>query len=170
MNGVGKGLGMSALLLAMAGCAGGPSGPKAITPEQEVKAKCDQLYADSRIDPVRGRIQVPLALGAPQDIDKLADRTRPTDADRPAIKALWEAEEACRRYGEQKLGSLPAYRMRSDDEMSEALADLYDGAITYGQFARRMLYIGERDKAARESIDEEIRQREKWRLMHDYNN
>lgn len=170
MSGIRRAIGVPMLLLAMVGCAGGPGGPKAITPEQDVKAKCDQLYADSRIDPVRERIQVPLTLGAPQDIEKLANRTRPTDADRPAIKALWEAEEACRRYGEQKLGSLPAYRVRSDDEMSEALADLYDGAITYGQFARRMLYIGERDKAARESIDEEIRQREKWRLMHDHNN
>jgi len=170
MSGIRKAVGVPMLLLAMVGCAGGPGGPKVIAPEQDVKAKCDQLYADSRIDPVRERIQVPLTLGAPQDIDKLANRTRPTDADRPAIKALWEAEEACRRYGEQKLGSRPAYRMRSDDELSEALADLYDGAITYGQFARRMLYIGERDKAARDSIDEEIRQREKWRLMHDYNN
>lgn len=169
MKGFTGGAGTLLLVVGLAGCASSPGGNK-VTPEQDVKAKCDQLYADSRIDPVRERIQVPLTLGAPQDIDKLANRTRPTDADRPAIKALWEAEEACRRYGEQKLGSLPAYRMRSDDEMSEALADLYDGAITYGQFARRMLYIGERDKAARDSIDEEIRQREKWRLMHDYNN
>jgi hypothetical protein len=167
---IGTGMGIPVLLLGLAGCATGPSGQKQNTPEQDVKAKCNQFYADSRIDPVRGRIQVPLTFGAPQDIDKLANRTRASDADRPAIKALWEAQEACRRYGEEKLGSMPSYRAISDDEMSDALADLYDGTITYGQFARRTLYIGDRDRAARERVDEEIRQREKWRQVHDYDN
>jgi hypothetical protein len=156
------------MLLGLAGCAPKPGARTEVSPEQDVKANCTRLYADSRIDPVRNHIQLPLVLGTPQDIERLSARDRVADVDRPALKALWEAKEACRKYGEEKLGALPAHRARSEDEVSDSLGDLYEGTISYGQFARRMLFIGARDKAARESIDDELRQREKWRKLNEY--
>jgi hypothetical protein len=150
---------------AVAGCAGMPGETERTA--KHVRAECDKLYADARIDPLRRHIQLPISFEAPQPIEMLADKTRPTEAEKPAIKALSEAMHECRRVSEEHLGPLPIYRMKSEDRVLEALADLYEGATTYGQFAREVLYIGERDKVARETLDEEIRGREKWRALHD---
>ena len=151
--------------LLVEGCAGQRAGPGV---EKDIQTYCDEQYASPAIDPVRDKVQLPLSFDAPQSIDRLADRTKATDTERVAVKALWEARERCRSYSESKLGSQPTFRVRSEDRLSEALADLYEGGITYGQFARSMLYIGSSDKAARESLDEEIKQREKWRIFRDY--
>jgi hypothetical protein len=150
----------------VAGCAApGAKGPSV---EDQVRAHCERAYADARIDPIRAKVQLPLSFDDPQDVERLADRSFVTDAERPAVKALWEAKESCRREAERLLGPPPRYREVSEGQVSVALAELFDGEITYGQFARTMLFIGARDKSARETIDAEIRQREKWRDMTDY--
>lgn len=161
-----NGVGVILACAVVAGCAG--SGSKGPSPEDQVRTFCEQAYADKRIDPIRSKVQVPLSFDAPQEVEKLANRSVVTDEERPAVKALWEAKEACRREAERVLGPPPRYREVSEDQLSVALAELYDGELTWGQFARTMLFIGARDKSARESIDAEIRQREKWRDLNDY--
>ena len=131
---------------------------------REVRAHCDALLADARIDPVRSKIQLPLSFDSPQAIDYLSDRTYPTPDESLAIQALWEARTGCRRFGEARLGPMPNFRAESEDALVDLLGDLREGAITYGQFARKVLHVGARDKHARELLDEAQRARDMARL------
>jgi len=155
---------LAALSVLAAGCASDPGRPAASG--QTVDA-CEQLMADPRIDPIRDKVAVPISLGASQDIAFLSNRNRPTDAERPAIKVLWDAHEACRAWTEARAGGEPRYRASSDEAVGALLGDLHDGAITYGQFARKLLYIGAQYKSARESLDMELDARARWKLMDD---
>jgi hypothetical protein len=121
--------------------------------------------ADPRIDPVREKIAVPISVGARQDVAFLSNRSRPTDAERPAIKALWEAHEACRASTEARSGPAPRYRAATNEAVGALLGDLHEGAITYGQFARKLLYIGAQDNSAQETLDQELAARTRWRLL-----
>jgi hypothetical protein len=159
-----RGLLLSALAGAlMAGCAMAP--PPAT--EKDIRTDCAQYYADPAIDPVRDRIQIPLQIGEPQPVDMLARRVKATEAERPAIKAFSGAFDACIQRAAQELGTLPSYRLRTNNRISEGFADLYAGDITYGQFAKLMLFEGERDQVERQQLDEEIRSRERWKILHD---
>lgn len=146
-----------------AACAGPgrhPVGTNEDAKAAEVRRHCDALYSDARIEPVRSRIQLPISFDAAQDVERLSDRAYPTDAERVAVKALWEARTECRRFGESRLGPLPNYRAESEDALVDLFGDLHEGALTYGQFARKLLFIGARDKHARELLDEARRARD----------
>jgi len=149
-------------MLLVAGCSSGPERPVAANSRAET---CEPLMADPRIDPMRGRIAVPISLDASQDVSNLSDRSRPTDAERPAIKALWDAHEACRALSEARFGPLPRYRASSHEAVSALLGELHEGTITYGQFARKLLYIGAQDQSARETLDDELEARARWKAM-----
>lgn len=148
-----------------AGCTAG----KVVRHEPEVRALCEQVYAVGAIDPVRDKILIPIPIGEGQPIEMLSNRMYPTDGERPAIKALSDAFTACNRFAEKKLGEPPLFRRATNDRIIDSLADLYAGDITYGGFAKSVLYIGERDQIARQELDEEIRTREKWRDLQDFN-
>lgn len=152
---------MSVLL---AGCAASPGRTEAA---KALPDACARWMADPRIDPVRDKIAVPISLDASQDVSVLSNRNRPTEAERPAIKALWDAHEGCRAWTEARSGPVPRYRAASDEAVGALLGELHDGAITYGQFARKLLYIGAQDKSARESLDEELEARARWKPMDD---
>lgn len=153
---------LSGALGLLAGCAPTPGG--GIRPDviaaRDVAARCDALMADPRIDPVRDKIQLPLSFDAPQPVDRLSDRSYPTAAESAAVQVIWEARAACRRYGEEKLGPMPNYRAESEEALVDLLGDLREGAITYGQFARKFLHVGARDKHARDLLDEAQRARD----------
>lgn len=149
--------------LMAAGCVVSPPPP----PEKDIRAECAQDYADPKIDPVRDKILIPLQIGEPQPVDMLARRVRATEAEKPAIKALSGAFDACIQRATKRLGTLPSYRLRTNNRISEGMADLYAGDITYGQFAKLMLFEGERDQVERQQLDEEIRARERWKVVHD---
>lgn len=157
---------LSAVLGLLVGCASTPGGRNDpdVAAARAVAARCDALMADPRIDPVRDKIQLPLSFDAPQAIDYLSDRTYPTPDESAAIQALWEARTGCRRFGEERLGPMPNFRAESEDALVDLLGDLREGAITYGQFARKVLHVGARDKHARELLDEAQRARDMARL------
>lgn len=154
----------AALSAACVGPGQGPARTKADERAAEVRRYCDELLSDGRIDPVRPKIQLPISFDAAQDVERMSDRTYPTDAERAAVKALWEARTECRRFGESRLGPLPSYRAESEDALVDLFGDLHEGAVTYGQFARKLLYIGARDKHARELLDEARRARDSARV------
>jgi hypothetical protein len=154
--------GISFSLLA-AGCATGPR-PQAAGVSVD---PCKQLMADPQIDPVRDKIAVPIVLGASQDVAFLSNRDRPTEAERSAIKVLWDAHEACRALTEARSGPVPRYRAWSNQAVGALLGDLHEGAITYGQFARKLLYIGAQDNSAKETLEEELKARARWKLLDD---
>jgi len=151
---------LAAVTMVASGCA--TSGMETHTAD-EVKAYCAQRVADARIDPLRDKMLLPLNIGEPQPIEMLANRTFATsEAERQAILALAEAQVACDKFAAGKLGQPPTYRTDSQDRITTTLADLYAGDITYGDFAKSMLYIGARDQAAQEDIDQAIKARERW--------
>ncbi len=125
--------------------------------------ECARLFADARIDPIRDKVQVPPTLGAAQDVRLLSLADRADDRERQALKVLWDAHTACRRATEAEDGAPPYYRARSLDTLSALLGDLYDGTLTYGQFARKLLYLGAADRSAGETLDEELGARDRWR-------
>lgn len=130
-----------------------------------IAVRCASLFADSRIDPIRDRIQVPPVLGAAQDVRMLAISDRVGDRERPAVRALWDAHTTCRQRLEAEDGPPPYYRARSLDTLSALIGDLYDGALTYGQFSRKLLYLGAADRSAGETLEEELEARERWRAL-----
>lgn len=148
-------------ILWLAGCAqtGDARGGKGAAEE------CARLFADARIDPIRQKVQVPPTLGAAQDVRLLSLADRADDRERPALKVLWDAHTACRRATEAEDGAPPYYRARSLDALSSLLGDLYDGTVTYGQFARKLLYLGAADRSAGETLDEELEARDRWRAL-----
>jgi hypothetical protein len=144
--------------LALAGCA-----TQHTTQDAEaVKQYCAKEYADPRLDPLRSKIMLPITVGAPQPIEILANRERPTDPERSLILLLSKLREDCNKFAVDQLGPPPAYRVASQDHVSAELADLYAGDLTYGCFAKALLYIGERDALAREDLDAAIQQKERW--------
>lgn len=153
--------------MGVAGLLGGCAGQTARKPPADVTAYCTQQYADKAIDPVRAKIDVPIRLGEPMPIERLADRTRASDVEKPAILALAKAMENCTGFGVTHLGPMPYYRTVSNSRIADLLAQLYAGDITYGQFSRETLLVGERDQLARQQIDEELRLRTRWKDFHD---
>jgi hypothetical protein len=141
----------------LAGCAS--TGARQV---DDVQAYCAKQYADPRLDPIRSKVVLPISMDAPQPIEILADRTYPSASERQAIGALGEVRKACSDYAAVRMGEPPAYRQRSQGEVSIGLSQLYDGEITYGDFARRMLFNGERDKLAREDLEREMRRRDRF--------
>ncbi len=136
--------------------------------DEDVRGKCDALHGDARLDPLRAHIPVPIVLGQPLPVEQLADRGRvSSEGERDAIKALEAVRGECRRLLEAALGPLPRYRYDSEDRITESLADLYAGSITWGQFNKALLHIGERDRAARENLEEELKAYEKWKSLQD---
>lgn len=132
------------------------------TLDADVKQHCAALYANPQIDPVRTKILLPIRYGAGQPIDVLADRTTPIGTERQALLAVSQAFRDCNEYAAQKLGPMPSYRSVSNDHVTEALSRLYAGELTFGEFAREMLYIGERDQLASEELNQALRAQERW--------
>lgn len=154
-----------AAVLVLAACAS--QGPQ--RSEAMVRDKCHALHRDARLDPLRPHMPVPIVLGEALPIEQLADRGRvASDAERDALKALEGVRAECRRMAEEALGQLPRYRYDSEDRISESLADLYAGGITWGRFNKTLLYIGESERAARETLEGELRAHEKWKAFHDF--
>jgi len=149
------------VLLWLAGCAqtGDAGGGK------NAAETCARLFADARIDPIREKVQVPPTLGAAQDVRLLSLPGRADERERAALKVLWDAHTSCRRATEAEEGAPPYYRVRSLDTLSALLGDLYDGTLTYGQFARKLLYLGAADRSAGETLDEELEAQERWRAL-----
>ncbi|MCA3136051.1 MAG: hypothetical protein ING70_11025 [Rhodocyclaceae bacterium] len=153
----------------MVALAAGCTAPGASRPGAAASQRCDALHQDTRLDPLRGRMRLPIVLGQALPVEQLAERGRVSgDAERDAIKALEAVRAECRRLAEAAFGPLPRYRSDSEDRVSETLADLYTGAISWGQFNKTLLHIGERDRTARENLDDELAARERWRAFHDF--
>ena len=123
------------------------------------------------IDPVRGKILIPITYGAGQPIEILANRTMPTAAGAGGARrgvagfrglqraTPWKSSDRCPRTGRV-----------SNDRVADALARLYAGELTFGEFGRDMLYIGERDQLASEELNQALRAQERWDLSNNYGN
>lgn len=135
----------------------------------EVKQYCASRYEDKRIDPIRDKVLIPIAVDQPQPIEILANRQKANEAEKKALLALSEARNACNTFTESRVGQAPSYRQHTQDRITTSLADLYAGDISFGEFAKGLLFIGERDKLAREDLERAVRQHERFPDLDPWN-
>ncbi len=96
-----------------------------------------QLYADPRLDPIRAK--VPLMLRADAITDRYTnDGSKPTKAERDAIRAWLEVRERAQAYQAEVRGAPPAPLVHLRNQVTQAILQLYSGRLTYGAFAQRV--------------------------------
>lgn len=118
------------LIALLAGCAAAEN-PNA----QSAREICAIAYGDPALEPVRNRIPWDDDAAVKAAMHFLADQDKPNDAERAALQALDSANRRCWDAWE-KAGRSPVVQS-ARSTVSAALAELYTGKITYGEFNRR---------------------------------
>lgn len=136
--------------LLMAGCATENSIQQPMAPSMASQASaehdrvdtlCRKLYADTALDPLRQKIGI--VSDADTTFEMMTSTDRATDIEKVAIIAFANKKSQCSK---ESIGSLRRFgvdQQRITLEESAVLrfqillADLHNGAITYGEFARK---------------------------------
>ena len=157
-----KGVAGIALCVAavLVGCAGAPTtsqraspapqsqSPSANhSPDKGAASPVDQLFADPRLDPIRDK--VPLVLH-PGTVTRalLANEDKPTPPEKQAIKVWMSIREQAQQYQLEHQGPPSARLVRTRQLVTRAMLQLYNGELTYGQFARRIQELDSEYQAA----------------------
>jgi hypothetical protein len=137
---IGRVLGAMTLIL-LAGCAGMQS--------HAIRQSCTQrVQTDRDLDPIRTKIELyrTAMSGAPPPA-MLADQSRPSPEERIAIEKWNSIREACVLEMLSLRANLEPLR-QANERMGLLVAALYDGRLTYGQFAAERMKISDRMFAA----------------------
>ena len=151
---------------AIAGCAQSPSyqqhkpdaaqtSPPARTPEaaQPPAAKAggdnsvEHLFADPRLDPIRGKVPLILRAGA-VTASLLSNEGKPTPEEKQAIRVWISVREQAQRVQLEQRGPPSQRLVRTRQLVTKAILQLYNGDLTYGQFAKRIQDIDYEYQAA----------------------
>jgi hypothetical protein len=163
--------------VAIAGCADGPSyqqrqpapaqsaaPPRASQPAETAPAPLtaptpqaaqgaasylEHLVADPRLDPIRDKVPLVLRAGAVTPA-LLSNQAKPTPAEQRAIKVWVSFREQAQQYQLQQRGPPSPLLVRTRQLVTRAIVDLYNGDLTYGQFARRIQTLDSDYQAARQ--------------------
>ena len=146
----------------LAGCADAPtsqgpvqtpsvqSPPGSHTPDKgspQAASHVDQLFADPRLDPIRGKVPLVLRSGTVTP-GLLANEDKPTPEEKHAIKVWMSIREQAQQYQLEHQGPPSARLMRTRQLVTRAMLQLYNGELTYGQFARRIQELDSEYQAA----------------------
>lgn len=104
----------------------------------EVEQYCAQLYTDARIDPIRDKVPINLRVETPIPIQMMANNAIPTEEEQAGILAWAEQRQLCQQRSTDVLGPPPAHLEAVRSANSQAMADLYGGRISYGDFAKQL--------------------------------
>ena len=101
---------------------------------------CRTLMADHRLDPIRNKVA--LADPREQTFAMLADDSRATGEEKPTIAVWAELLAQCKSYARSRLFPLLPSQMTAVMDAAASVAeghkaDLYRGALTYGEFAKK---------------------------------
>ena len=143
----------------LAGCAGAPTSQRASpapqsqspsanqSPDKGAASPVDQLFADPRLDPIRDK--VPLVLH-PGTVTRalLANEDKPTPPEKQAIKVWMSIREQAQQYQLEHQGPPSVRLVRTRQLVTRAMLQLYNGELTYGQFARRIQELDSEYQAA----------------------
>lgn len=132
------------LTIAFAGCAAPPSSqpdPNAFNRAwEEQTATCKRsIITESRLDPLRPKIN----FGRPLTLEEQSQKEFVAESEKPALLAYDELVNRCAQDSASVLARFnahPAYtRVLRDDarSFSALLLELYQGGISYGQFAQK---------------------------------
>jgi hypothetical protein len=153
---------------AIAGCAGSPSYQQehklapaqtlplpARTPEagqpsapnESADNSVEHLFADPRLDPIRDKVPLVLRTGAvtPQ---LLSNQDKPTPAEKQAIKVWMSVREQAQQVQLEQRGPPSQRLVRTRQLVTRAILQLYNGDLTYGQFAKRIQELDSEYQAA----------------------
>jgi S1-C subfamily serine protease len=105
---------------------------------------CKELYADERLNPIRGIV----VIGEPATLSQQSDSSFIKDAQRPALEALKEVVERCRR--EIAVANPQAWKIvvQVQPAPQENILLLYNKKITIGQYNKRKQETLEKLQAA----------------------
>jgi hypothetical protein len=155
--------GLCSAALLLAGCAtdglhapssapGQPpsTSPPSVTAPQEDKY-LKALYADPRLDPIRDKVPLRLGPGAITPA-YLANDTLPTATEKQAIKVWLQVRELAQVHQQSLYGEPSPLLVQTRQRITRTIADLYNGKLTYGEFAGRVRQIDQEHQAARQNV------------------
>jgi hypothetical protein len=107
----------------------------------------DQLFADPRLDPIRDKVPLVLRSGTVTPA-LLANADKPTPQEKQAIKVWMSVREQAQQYQLEHQGPPSTRLVRTRQLVTRAMLQLYNGELTYGQFARRIQELDSEYQAA----------------------
>ena len=141
----------------LAGCADAPSSQRSAqapqanhTPDKgsaQAASHVDELFADPRLDPIRDKVPLVLHPGTVKPA-LLANEDKPTPEEKQAIKVWMSIREQAQQYQLEHQGPPSARLVRTRQLVTRAMLQLYNGELTYGQFARRIQELDSEYQAA----------------------
>ena len=123
---------------------------------ERVKARCQQLMTTSALDPIRGKVDFLRKPEQAPSFDVAANDAYPTAAEHQAIRRWGELRQQCIAY-EHKMIPEPtnlsplelanyqqdrSYFTDFEEQVSDLIVLLYQGKMTYGQFAQKRYEVG----------------------------
>ena len=155
--------------LVITGCADGPAhqspphtpepprvaqpGETARAPEAAPQARdgagsyVEHLFADPRLDPIRDKVPLVLRAGAVTPL-LLANENRPTPPEKQAIKVWLSVRDQAQQYQLEHRGPPSPLLVRTRQLVTRAILQLYNGEMTYGEFAKRIQVLDSEYQAA----------------------
>jgi hypothetical protein len=158
----------------IAGCADGPSyrepaqtaqpsrttrpaetaGTRETVPPQTVDGAggyVEHLFTDPRLDPIRDKVPLVLRSGAVTPL-LLANEDKPSPAEKQAIKVWVSVREQAQQYQLEQRGPPSQLLVRTRQLVTRAIVQLYNGELTYGQFAKRIQVLDSDYQAAARQV------------------
>ena len=144
----------AAAVLALTACAATPN-PNVVA----AQTTCAQAYADPQLDPIRAKIPFGDSQASMATMAQLADSSKPNSFERSILQQYDAANRRCWDAWD-RVGSSP-YVQQARSAVATALAELYSGGSTFGDYNRkRANALAEMNARLRE---EEERQRMAYR-------
>lgn len=154
--------GLCSFVLLLAGCAtdstthapsvpgqAPSSSPSVAAPQEDKYLKA--LYADPRLDPIRDKVPLRLGPGAVTPA-YLANETTPTATEKQAIKVWLQVRELAQVHQQSLYGEPSPQLVETRQRITRTIADLYNGKLTYAEFAGRVQQIDQEHQAARQNV------------------
>jgi hypothetical protein len=107
----------------------------------------EQLFADPRLDPIREKVPLVLRSGAVTPL-LLANEDKPTPSEKQAIKVWLSVREQAQQYQLEHRGPPSPLLVRTRQMVTRAILQLYNGEMTYGEFAKRIQVLDSEYQAA----------------------
>ena len=111
----------------------------------------EHLFADARLDPIRDKVPLVLRSGAVTPL-LLANQDKPTAPEKQAIKVWMSVREQAQQYQLEHRGPPSPLLVRTRQLVTRAILQLYNGDLTYGEFARRIQVLDSEYQAAARQV------------------
>lgn len=108
--------------------------------QTEHSAYCNSLWQDERLAPLNGKVEI-TPLKTPS-FSVLTNDNKPTQTEKEAIRVLGDLKGLCFQDAVNKGLAIDIDAARNNAVLS-LLADLHDGKLTYGEFARQRTDVNE---------------------------